>query len=146
MSWRRISGAFLMITGAAVSTSVVVTAGVIVARYLQLDSAADALGNAASVAAPVMLVGTTLLLLGRWIYGDWNDRSPVVHAIAFFIRSAGTFVAAGLGAMLAFILLTGIKPEDTAAAVMLGVGTSAGIGLIFLGMRIRKGSGRSYLD
>lgn len=135
-----------MITGAAVATSVIVTAGVIVARYLQLDSAADALSNAASVAAPVMLLGAGLLLLGRWIYGDWNDRSPVVHAIAFSIRSAGTFVAAGLGAMLAFILLTGIKPEDTAAAVMLGVGTSAGIGLVFLGMRIRKGSGRRYLD
>ena len=79
--------------------SVIVAGGVILARYLQLDRAADVLGNAASLAAPVMLVGACVLLLGRWIYGDWNDRSPVVHAIAFFIRSAGTFVAVGLGAM-----------------------------------------------
>jgi len=135
-----------MITGAAAAAGMIVAGGVILARYLRLDNAADVLGSAASLAAPVMLAGAGVLLLGRWIYGGWNERSPVVHAIGFFIRSAGTFVAAGLGAMLAFILLTGVKPEDTTAAFMLGLGTAAGVGLIYLGMRIRKGSGRSYLD
>jgi hypothetical protein len=135
-----------MITGAAAAVSMVVSAGVIIARYLRLDRAVDVLGGAAAITVPVMAFGVALLLLGRWVYGDWNDRSPVVHAVAFGIRSAGTLVAASLGAMLIFLMATGLKAEDATIAVVLGAGTMVGIGLVILGMRIRSGSGRSYLD
>ncbi len=135
-----------MITGAAAASGIIVAAGVIIARYLKLENAAGVLAGAASLAAPVMLASALVLVLGRWIYGDWSDRSPVIHAFAFLIRSAGMFVAAALGATLLFILLTGVKPEDATVALVLGAGTAAGIGLIALGMRIRSRSGRSYLD
>lgn len=146
MSWRRVSGTFFMITGAAAAAGVIIASGVIIARYLRLDNAADVLGNAASLAAPIMLGSAAILLLGRWIYGEWNDRSPVVHAAAYVVRSAGLMVAIALGAMLLFLLATGIKSEDATAAIVLGLGAAIGIGLMILGGRIRSGSGRSYLD
>lgn len=146
MSWRRLSGACLMITGAAASAAVIVAAGVILARYLKLANAADVLSGAAALAVPVMLGGAAILLLGRWLYGGWNERSPIVHAVAYGIRSAGLVVAIALGAMLLFLLATGIKAEDATAAVVLGAGTAVGVGLVILGIRIRSGSGRSYLD
>jgi hypothetical protein len=135
-----------MITGAAASAGMIVTAGVIIARYFDLTNAADVLGSAATVTMPVLAVGVALLLLGRWIYGSWDERSPIVHAVAYGIRSAGLVVALVLGAMLLFLVVTGIKAEDATIAIVLGAGTAAGGGLVILGMRIRSGSGRSYLD
>lgn len=135
-----------MITGAAAAAGVIIASGVIIARYLRLDNAADVLGNAASLAAPIMLGSAAILLTGRWIHGAWTDRSPVVHAAAYVIRSAGLMVAVALGAMLLFIFATGIKPEDATAAIVLGMGTVVGVSLMALGMRIRSRSGGRYLD
>ncbi len=146
MSWRRVSGACLMVTGAAGAAGMIVIAFAILARYLKLPDAADTLGGASSIAIPLMLAGGGVLLAGRWVYGGWSDRAPILHAVAFGIRTAGTFVAMALGGILAIMLATGIEPEDATAAIVLVAGTLAGIGLIVLGMRIRRGSGRSYLD
>lgn len=146
VSWRRLSGAWLMLTGAAAAAGMIVVAFAILARYLKLSEAADTLGGASSIAIPVMLAGGGVLLAGRWLYGGWSDRAPIINAVAFGIRTAGTFVAMALGGILAIMLATGIEPEDTTAAIVLVAGTLIGMGLIVLGMRIRRSGGRSYLD
>ena len=146
MAWRRVSGACLMITGAAVAAGMIVVAFTIMARYLKLPDAANTLGGASSLAMPVMLAGGVVLLVGRWVYGEWNDRAPIVNAVAFGIRTAGTFVAMALGGILIIMLATGIQPEDATIAIMLGAGAMLGLGLVVLGMRMKRGSGRSYLD
>jgi hypothetical protein len=146
MSWRRVSGACLMITGAAAAAGMIVAAFAILARYLRLPEAADTLGGAASLAMPVMLASGATLLAGRWLYGGWSDRAPILNAVAFGIRTAGTFVAMALGGILMILLATGIGPEDATIALVLALGAAAGLGLVVLGMRMRRGSGRSYLD
>lgn len=146
MAWRRVSGACLMITGAAAAAGMIVVAFAIMARYLKLPDAANTLGGASSLAMPVMLAGGVVLLVGRWVYGEWNDRAPIVNAVAFGIRTAGTFVAMALGGILIIMLATGIQPEDATIAIMLGAGAMLGLGLVVLGMRMKRGSGRSYLD
>ena len=51
-----------------------------------------------------------------------------------------------LGGILIIMLATGIQPEDATIAIMLGAGAMLGLGLVVLGMRMKRGSGRSYLD
>ena len=41
---------------------------------------------------------------------------------------------------------TGITASDLIAAIVLGLGTAVGVGLIVLGFRIKPSSGRRYLD
>jgi hypothetical protein len=113
---------------------------------LSLDAAPDALGTVAMVTLPPALIGAAVLALGRLVYGEWEDRSPVLNASAAAIRIAGFVVAIGLGAMLLFLTATGITADDQIVAAALAVGTTAGIVLIVLGFRIRSGSGRRYLD
>jgi hypothetical protein len=48
--------------------------------------------------------------------------------------------------MLLFLVATGITADDLTATAALGIGTTLGLAVIFLGFRIRSGSGRSYLD
>ena len=135
-----------MVTGAASAAGMIIVAFAILARYLKLPEAADTLGGASSLAMPVMLASGAVLLIGRWLYGGWSERAPILNAVAFGIRTAGTFVAMALGGILIIMLATGIEPEDATIAMVLGAGAAAGGGLIVLGMRIRRGSGRSYLD
>lgn len=135
-----------MVTGAASAAGMIIVAFAILARYLKLPEAADTLGGASSLAMPVMLASGAVLLVGRWLYGGWSERAPILNAVAFGIRTAGTFVAMALGGILIIMLATGIEPEDATIAMVLGAGAAAGLGLIVLGMRIRRGSGRSYLD
>ena len=135
-----------MVTGAASAAGMIIVAFAILARYLKLPEAADTLGGASSLAMPVMLASGAVLLIGRWLYGGWSERAPILNAVAFGIRTAGTFVAMALGGILIIMLATGIEPEDATIAMVLGAGAAAGVGLIVLGMRIRRGSGRSYLD
>jgi hypothetical protein len=146
MSWRRVSGACLMVTGASAAAGIIIVAFVILARYLKLPEAADTLGGASSLAMPVILTGGAVLLIGRWIYGGWNDRAPIINAVAFGIRTAGTFVAMALGGILMIMLATGIEPEDATIAVVLAAGAAIGLALVALGIHMRRGSGRSYLD
>ena len=87
MAWRRVSGACLMITGAAAAAGMIVVAFAIMARYLKLPDAANTLGGASSLTMPVMLAGGVVLLVGRWVYGEWNDRAPIVNAAFAALQS-----------------------------------------------------------
>ncbi len=135
-----------MIFGGAAITAMAALTGLVVANYVEWENAADALTTVAMVTLPPAIGGALLLALGRFVYGEWSDRSPVLNASAAAIRIAGFVVAIGLGAMLLFLAAAGINDDDQLAAAALAVGTTLGIALIVLGFRIRSGIGSRYLD
>lgn len=138
MAWRRISGACLVVTGASAAAGMIIVGFAILARYLYLPDAADTLGGASSATMPVFLTGGLILLIGRWFYGAWNDRASIVNAVAFGIRTAGTFVTMALGGMLILMLATGIEPGNATAAVVLALGAATGLALVALSIHMRS--------
>jgi hypothetical protein len=135
-----------MILGGAMMLAMAVLAAVVVANFVEWENGADALVTVTTVTLPPAFGGAVLMLIGRIVYGAWLERSPVLNALALAIQIAGAVVALGLGAMLVFLAITGITADDQTAAAALGIGTAAGLTLIFIGTRIKVGSGRRYLD
>ena len=146
MKWRRLIGATLMILGGAAVVAMAVLAAVVIANFVEWENGADALSTVTTVTLPPALGGAALMLVGRIVYGAWIERSPVLNALALAIQIAGAVVALGLGAMLIFLAITGITADDQTAAAALGIGTAAGVALIFIGVGIKGGRGRRYLD
>ena len=146
MNWRRIIGAALMTLGAAVVIAMAALLSVVIGNYVEWDNAADALSTVATVTILPMIGGAIVLLAGRLLYGEWQERAPIVNASALAIQVAGFLISVSLGSMLLFLVATGIKPDDQSTAAALGIGTTAGLAMIFVGFRIKSGSGRSYLD
>ena len=136
----------MMILGFAAIVGMAATALFVVSSYVEWENSDDALRTVAVLTAPPALGGFLLMLIGRWIYGEWLERAPIMGASSLAVRIAGFLVALGLGAMLLFLLFTGITAEDQAAAALLGLGATIGVALIFLGMRIKPRSSRRYLD
>ena len=136
MSWARVSGACLVATGASAAAGMIIVGFAILARYLKLPDAADTLGGASSIALPVVVASALVLLLGRWSYGAWNDRAEIINAVAFGIRTAGTFVA--------IMLATGIEPADATIAVVLALGAATGLGLVAVSIHIRRDRASAY--
>ncbi len=135
-----------MIIGGAMMLAMAVLAAVVIANFVEWRNGADAMSTVTTVTLPPTIGGAVLMLVGRLVYGAWMDRSPVLNALALAIQIAGVIVALGLGAMLVFLAITGITADDQTAAAALGIGTAAGLTLIFIGARIKVGSGRRYLD
>lgn len=146
VKWRRLIGASLMIMGGAAVVAMAMLASVVIANFVEWRNAPEAMGTVAIVTVPPAVAGALLILVGRIVYGAWSLRSPVLNASALAIQMAGVIVALGLGAMLVFLAITGITADDQTAAAALGIGTAAGLTLIFIGVRIKSGSGRRYLD
>ncbi len=144
MSWARVSGACLVATGASAAAGMIIVGFAILARYLKLPDAADTLGGASSIALPVVVASALVLLLGRWSYGAWNDRAEIINAVAFGIRTAGTFVAMALGGVLMIMLATGIEPGDATIAVVLALGAATGLGLVAVSIHIRRDRASAY--
>lgn len=133
-----------MILGAAAIMTAAMIASVVLSSFIDWTSPAKMLGASAAVTLPILLGGAGALTGGRWIYGGWNERSPVTNAIAYGIRTAGLILACALGLMLVFVVASGVKPEDMRVAVTLGFGITASIGLILIGFGMPTGSNRSY--
>ena len=146
MLWRRRTGAMLMILGGCVVLAMAALASVVVANYVEWENAVDAMQTVATVTIPPAIGGIVVILVGRMIYGEWYERSPMLNASGLLVRMLGFTVTAIFGTMLIFLLATGITAEDQTAAAALGIGTTLGLVILFLGSRIRSGSGRSYLD
>lgn len=144
MSWKRISGACLVVTGASAAAGMIIVGFAILARYLKLPDAADTLGGASSLAMPVIVTSGLVLLIGRWFYGAWTNRAAVINAVAFGIRTAGTFVAMALGGVLFIMLATGIESDNATAAVVLALGAATGLALVAISIQMRRGSGDIY--
>ena len=88
---------------ASAAAGMIIVGFAILARYLKLPDAADTLGGASSMAMPVFLTIGSMLLTGRLIFGRWSQHAPTINAIAFGIRTAGTFVAMALGGVLLIV-------------------------------------------
>jgi hypothetical protein len=146
VKWRRRAGAWMMILGAAICLAMAALASVVIANYVEWDNGVDAMQTVATVTVPPAIGGLALVFLGRWVYGEWYERSPMLNASGLMIRILGFVVTAIFGSMLIFLLATGITADDQTAAAALGIGTTLGLAVIFLGFRLKAGSGRSYLD
>jgi hypothetical protein len=146
LNLRRLTGASLMILGGATVVAMAALASLVIANYVEWENGADALTTVATVTGMPAGAGLVLILIGRGIYGDWLERSPVANASSTAIRILGFLVTAIFGSMLLFLLATGITADDLTATAALGIGTTLGLALVFLGFRIKPGSGRSYLD
>lgn len=144
MSWARVSGACLVATGASAAAGMIIVGFAILARYLKLPDAADTLGGASSLAMPLVVASVLVLLVGRLSYGAWTNRAAVVNAVAFGIRTAGTFVAMALGGVLMIMLATGIEPADATIAVVLALGAALGLGLVAFSIHIRRDGESAY--
>jgi hypothetical protein len=135
-----------MTIGGAVVIAMSALAGIVIGNYVEWDNAADALGTVTTITIPAMIAGGIALLAGRIVYGEWLERAPIINASALTIRVAGFIVSITLGSALLFLVATGMTPDDQSTAAALGIGTTAGLAMIFVGFRIKSGSGRSYLD
>jgi hypothetical protein len=146
VKWRRITGAWMMIIGAAVVVAMAALASLVIANYVEWENGVDAMQTVATLTIPPAICGVIMTFVGRWVYGAWYERSPMLNASGLLIRILGFVVTAIFGSMLVFLLATGITADDQTAAAALGIGTTMGLAIIFLGFRMKTGSGRSYLD
>lgn len=135
-----------MISGFAAIVGMAVTAIFVTSNYVAWENYDEALRTVAMLTAPPAGAGLVLLLIGRWVYGEWLDRAPIMGASSLAVRVAGFCVAIGLGVLLVFLMFTGATADDQAAMALLGLGLTIGIALIFLGFRIKPRSNRRYLD
>ena len=119
MSWRRISGACLVLTGGSAAAGMIIVGFAILARYLKLPDAADTLGGASSMAMPVILTVGSILLTGRLIFGRWSQHTPTINAVAFGIR--------------------GERRQGRAV-----FGAAIGLGLVAVGMHMRRDGEPGY--
>ncbi len=145
MAWRRTIGAGVMLVGASALLATVAGATVIGVSYVRSGELAASLELMAAVAGGALLGGILLMLAGRWIYGRWNSAAPIANFTANVTRMIGLLIAIGLGAMLAFVFISGIEPEDEIVVLILGLGALAGLGLVYIGGNLRN-RGRRYLD
>jgi hypothetical protein len=135
-----------MILGGATVVAMAALASLVIANYVEWENGADALGTVAMITIPPALAGIVLIFIGRWVYGEWYRRSPMLNASGVAIRILGFVVTLIFGSMLIFLTVTGITADDHTTAAALGIGTTLGLAVIFVGFRIKSGSGRSYLD
>jgi hypothetical protein len=145
MAWRHASGATIMCLGACVVLATIAGATVLGVSFVKSGELPVAPPLFAMSAAGGIAGGVIAMVLGRLVYGRWREAAPVANFTADVARMIGLSVAAGLGVMLVFLLVTGFKPEDLMAALVLGVGTVAGLFLAFIGSNLRRSS-RRYLD
>lgn len=145
MAWRRVSGAVIMCLGAGVVLATSAGITVLGVSFVKSGDLPVALEFLAMIAGGSLAGGVFAMVLGRLVYGRWRSAAPIANFTADVARMIGLSIAAGLGAMLAFLLLTGLQPEDVTAALVLGAGTAAGLFLAYVGGNLRR-SGRRYLD
>jgi hypothetical protein len=135
--WRRLGGAFLMLIGGLAIVAMSAIASVATANYVEWENAADNLTTIAMIALPPMLAGMLVALLGRWVYGDWSGRAPLLHVSSWVVRLLGFAIAAGLGFMLVMLLIAGVGPGERDVVAALGLGLMGGVALAALGFWIR---------
>lgn len=145
MAWRRAAGAGIMMLGATVLLATVAGSTVIGVSYARSGELAAPLEVLAGTIGGAVASGILVLLTGRGVYGRWNSAAPIANFTATVTRMVGLLIALGLGAMLVFVLLSGIEREDEIVVLMLGLGALAGLGLVHVGGNLRA-HGRRYLD
>lgn len=132
-----------MAMGLAVIMATIAWIAIVVAGELRAGaSMLDFLAAAWAVGPWPLLGGVVTLIGGRAIYGHWRTAAPVVNVTGEIARTVGLVSAILLGAILAFLLATGFKYEDTPAAAALAIGVVFGVCVARFGGSLR---GRGYL-
>lgn len=145
MDLRRAAGATVMLAGVAIIVAMIAVVTVLVAS--EVAARTDTLNivlKAAGVSVPQLVVGIVVMISGRAIYGHWSQAAPVAHVTGEITRTVGLLSAIGLGAMLVFLLMSGLKPEDIPAAIALALG--AGLGLLLTQVGVSLRNDRTYID
>lgn len=137
MIWRRVGGAILMGLGGLVVLAMCAVAAVVIANYVEWENAADALGTVAMIASVPIGGGILVALLGRFVYGDWTGRAPMLGVSSLALRFIGGAIAAVLAGMLVLLMTMGVGPEDRGVAVSLCIGVMIGVGIGALGFLLR---------
>jgi hypothetical protein len=134
--WRRTCGAWVMSIGASTAVAGAALAGVALATRLEWHHAPIAVSTLEIAIGSALAGGSVLTLLGRWIYGEWNERAPVMRIASLIAQAIGVVVAVAMGGLFIALLLTGVEPEDRPIALVLAAGMGAGFLALFLGCRL----------
>ncbi len=130
---RRLSGAFLMSVGGLAVLGMASVASVVIANYVEWENAADALRTVAMLSIPPVLAGMVVALVGRFVYGDWNGRAPLMRVSSWVIRIIGASMSVVFFVLLCVLYIAGIGVDDRDVAVTLGFGFIGGMLLAALG-------------
>ena len=145
MDWRRISGAIVMLAGAAIIVAMIAALTVLIVAEIAANTDGVRIGfKAAALGAPILLVGMLVMVGGRALYGKWRKAAPVANVTGEITRTIGLLATIGLGGMLLFLLMSGFKAEDMPAAIALGVG--AGVGLLLTQVGVSLRNDRTYIE
>jgi len=143
VGWRRAAGALIMLLGAAILAGVASAGTIHVAAGVQAHAGAFALAaDLASLTGPLLL-GIAVMIGGRMVYGLWRQAAPIAHTTAEITFTVGLLSVIGFGGLLVFMMLSGLKPDDTPAVWALGGAAMVGALLAHFGVGLR---GRRFLD
>lgn len=145
MAWRRKLGASVMMFGAATMLGTIAGGTSVGMSYLTSGDLPAPPELIAGIVASALLGGALLMLGGRATYGRWSSSAPIANFIAGVTRTVGVLVALGLGAMLGFVVIDGVEPQDELVALALLSGTAGGLALVLVGGSLRRHS-RRHLD
>ncbi len=143
VSWRRVFGAIVMVPGALLAMASAVLAATVIYHFVEWENAADALSTVGMVTGPLFAAGSMLILLGRWIYGDWRVRLPVRTWAGIVFKWAGLGCALVFAGLLLWRLFVAAAPEQTGAIIQYTVALVSGLALLQVGLWVRPArSGR----
>lgn len=133
-----------MLAGVAMVVATIAWITIVVAAEMRVHAGLfEFLAAAWAAGAWPLAAGIIVMVGGRVVYGHWRTAAPVVNITGEIARTVGLVSAILLGAMLAFLLATGFKYEDTPAAAALAIGVVFGVWVAQFGGSLR---GRGYLD
>jgi hypothetical protein len=133
-----------MLAGVAMVVATVAWITIVVAGEMRVHGGPfDFLAAAWVEGAWPLLGGIVVMIGGRIVYGHWRTAAPVVNITGEIARTVGLVSAILLGAMLVFLLATGLNHEDMPAAAGLAIGIVFGVWVAQFGGSLR---GRGYLD
>lgn len=143
VGWRRAAGALIMLLGAAILVGVASAGTIHVAASLGAGVGLFSLIlDLSSLTAPLLL-GLAVMIAGRMTYGLWRQAAPIAHTTAEITFTVGLLAVIGFGGLLVFMMLSGLKPDDTPAVWALMGAALVGALLAHFGVGLR---GRRFLD
>jgi hypothetical protein len=137
-----------MIVGASAAVAAAALASVVLATRIEWDNAPDALKTLAIITLPPLVGGSVLTLFGRWIYGEWNERAPVMRVASLLAQAVGVVMVVAMGGLFVLLLFAGVGPGERQTAVALAGGMATGFLVIFIGwaMKPSRRSSAKYFD
>lgn len=146
MTWRRAIGAGVMLAGAGTLLATATGATLLAASFVRAGESGAPVEALAGMIASAVASGALIMLLGRAIYGRWRAATPIASVTIGIARTVGLLVAVTMAGLLIFLFASGMEREDAPAAAMLALGAAGGLLLAQVGVSLRTGGRRKYLD